>query len=147
VLGGVAGHACLFGSAAGVAALGSQFLPGSLIFTLDELALFVTPRTPPAGELRSLGFQVPAGREAVTAGALSPRAFGHTGFTGTSLFIDPEDGAICVLLSNRGHPAQRETDMRALRRGFHQAAARVLARDRRDHPFFSNGSRPARAHR
>jgi CubicO group peptidase (beta-lactamase class C family) len=130
VLGGVAGHAGLFGSAAGVAALGSQFLPGSLIFTLDELALFVTPRTPPAGELRSLGFQVPAGRDAVTAGALSPRAFGHTGFTGTSLFIDPEDGAICVLLSNRGHPAQRETDMRALRRGFHQAAARVLARDR-----------------
>ena len=130
VLGGVAGHAGLFGSARGVAALGSQFLPGSKIFSLGELALFVTPRTPPDGELRSLGFQVPSGSESVTAGALSPRAFGHTGFTGTSLFIDPEDGGICVLLSNRVHPAQRQTDMRALRRGFHQAAARVLARDR-----------------
>jgi CubicO group peptidase (beta-lactamase class C family) len=129
VLGGVAGHAGLFGSAPGVAALGAQFLPGSQIFTLDELALFVTPRTPQDGELRTLGFQVPVGEKSVTAGALSPRAFGHTGFTGTSLFIDPEDGAICVLLSNRGHPEQRHTDMRALRQGFHRAAARVLARD------------------
>jgi CubicO group peptidase (beta-lactamase class C family) len=129
ILGGVAGHAGLFGSALGVAVLGSQFLPGSRIFSMDELALFVTPRTPPEGELRTLGFLVPVGQETVTAGALSPRAFGHTGFTGTSLFIDPEDGAVCVLLSNRGHPAQRPTDMRALRRGFHETAARVLARD------------------
>ena len=128
VLGGVAGHAGLFGTAAGVAILARQFLPGSELFDLDELGLFVTPRTSPHGDLRTIGFQVPQGDDAVTAAAFSSRAFGHTGFTGTSLFIDPGDATICVLLTNRVHPGQGTTDMLALRRGFHQAVARVLAR-------------------
>ena len=101
VLGGVAGHAGLFGTAAGVAILARQFLPGSELFDLDELGLFVTPRTSPQGDLRTIGFQVPQGDDAVTAAAFSSRAFGHTGFTGTSLFIDPGDATICVLLTNR----------------------------------------------
>jgi len=128
VLGGVAGHAGLFGTAAGVARLARQFLPGSHLFELDELGLFVTPRTSPEGDLRTLGFQVPQGDTAVTAAALSSRAFGHTGFTGTSLFIDPSDASICVLLTNRVHPGVGTTDMLAVRRGFHRAAARMLAR-------------------
>jgi len=128
VLNGVAGHAGLFGTATGVALLARQFLPGSALFDLDELGLFVTPRTPPHGELRSIGFHVPRGDDAVTAGAFSSRTFGHTGFTGTSLFIDPGDATICVLLTNRVHPARGSTDMQALRRGFHLAAARALAR-------------------
>ncbi len=128
VLGGVAGHAGLFGTAAGVAQLARQFLPGSELFELDELGLFVTPRTSPEGDLRTIGFQVPQGDDAVTAGAFSSRAFGHTGFTGTSLFIDPSDATVCVLLTNRVHPGPGTTDMKALRRGFHRAVARVLAR-------------------
>lgn len=128
VLGGVAGHAGLFGTAAGVAFLARQFLPGSELFDLDELGLFVTPRTSPLGDLRTIGFQVPQGADAVTAAALSSRTFGHTGFTGTSLFIDPGDATICVLLTNRIHPGPGTTHMLALRRGFHQAAARILAR-------------------
>jgi len=109
-----------------VAVLARQFLPGSELFDLDELGLFVTPRTPAPGELRSIGFHVPRGENAVTGNAFSPRTFGHTGFTGTSLIIDPGDATICVLLTNRIHPALGGTDMLALRRGFHQAAAWAL---------------------
>ena len=55
-------------------------------------------------------------------GVLPPRAFGHTGFTGTSVFLDPEAGRISVLLTNRVHPQVREVDMNGLRRRFHEIA-------------------------
>ena len=46
-------------------------------------------------------------------------AFGHTGFTGTSVWIDPEEGVVAVLLTNRIHPGVRGTDFNAVRRRFH----------------------------
>ena len=52
-----------------------------------------------------------------------PAAFGHTGFTGASLFVDPERGRVCVLLTNRLHPDARGVDMNAFRRRFHEIAA------------------------
>jgi CubicO group peptidase (beta-lactamase class C family) len=122
--GGIAGHAGLFGDAAGVARLGSQFLPGSRLFELDELALFVTSRTPGGAQERSVGFRI---GDAAAGDALSPRAFGHTGFTGASLFIDPQTAALFVLLTNRVHPVVPDTDMQALRRDFHRLAIALLA--------------------
>ncbi len=122
-LGGVAGHAGLFGTVAGVARLGVQFLPGSDLFELDELSLFVTSRTPDQAQERSIGFRL---ADPAATGALSERAFGHTGFTGTSLFIDPQTAAIFVLLTNRVHPAVPPTDMQALRLEFHRLAAACL---------------------
>ena len=53
---------------------------------------------------------------------LSPGAFGHTGFTGTSLWIDPERRLYAVLLANRVHPSAGDpADMLAVRRAFHDA--------------------------
>jgi CubicO group peptidase (beta-lactamase class C family) len=126
-LGGAAGHAGLFGTAAGVATLGCQFLPGSRLFENDELTLFVTSQTPGREEERSVGFLLTAGGRTAAGTALSPRAVGHVGFTGTSLFVDPETAGVFVLLTNRVHPEAREIEMKALRRGFHQAAAALVA--------------------
>jgi CubicO group peptidase (beta-lactamase class C family) len=55
---------------------------------------------------------------------LSPRAFGHTGFTGTSLWIDPERRLYAVLLANRVHPTPKDpSDILAVRQAFHDAIA------------------------
>ena len=52
---------------------------------------------------------------------MSRRAFGHTGFTGTSVWIDPDSGRIAVLLTNRVHPAVKPVDFNEVRRRFHEA--------------------------
>ena len=79
-------------------------------------------RPPGLGEDRGLGWQL-----ASTAGSagepLGPAAYGHTGFTGASLFVDPERSRVAVLLSNRLHPDARTVEMNAFRRRFHEIAA------------------------
>jgi CubicO group peptidase (beta-lactamase class C family) len=52
---------------------------------------------------------------------LSPRAFGHTGFTGTSLWIDPDRGVYAALLTNRVHPTRQKEAIRNVRRAWHDA--------------------------
>jgi CubicO group peptidase (beta-lactamase class C family) len=47
-------------------------------------------------------------------------SFGHTGFTGTSLWVDPDSGRVAVLLTNRIHPQVRDVDFNAVRRRFHE---------------------------
>jgi CubicO group peptidase (beta-lactamase class C family) len=56
---------------------------------------------------------------------LSPSAFGHAGFTGTSLWIDPQRDRYFVLLTNRAYGAGTPDEMRAVRRGFHDALAAI----------------------
>ncbi|MFQ5767278.1 MAG: serine hydrolase domain-containing protein [Acidobacteriota bacterium] len=124
-LGGVSGHAGLFGSAPAVAVLGREFLPGSRLFKAAELTMFTTSGTQGLGEDRTVGFHLAAA--GCPAAGLSPRSYGHVGFTGTSLFLDPETATVFVLLTNRVHPRCREADMKAFRRGFHRLAARLLA--------------------
>jgi len=87
----------------------------------------VTSQTPGREEERSVGFLLATGGRTAAGTALSPRAMGQVGFTGTSLFVDPETAGVFVLLTNRVHPDAREIEMKALRRGFHQAAAALLA--------------------
>ncbi|OGQ13360.1 MAG: hypothetical protein A2138_12945 [Deltaproteobacteria bacterium RBG_16_71_12] len=118
-MGGVAGHAGLFGSLIDVEAAARFFLRALTEDGEATLASFAA-----GGGERGLGFErtTPDG---TTAGALSPRAVGHLGFTGTSLFVDPDPpGAAYVLLTNRVHES-REHKRRIFlaRRAFHRAAA------------------------
>lgn len=110
--GGVAGNAGLFGTARDVWELARPWLDPS---RRD----FVADRTPSLSEARGLAWQGSRG-----AGSAVPKmpvsAFGHTGFTGTSVWLDPERGRIFVLLSNRIHPGVRGTDFNAVRRRFHE---------------------------
>ncbi len=112
--GGVAGNAGLFGKARDVWALARPWLaPGS-----DE---FCRDRTAELSEARGLAWQGARGAGSAVA-AMSPRAFGHTGFTGTSVWIDPAIDRIWILLTNRVHPAVRDANFNEVRRRFHDAA-------------------------
>ena len=125
-LGGAAGNAGLFGTARAVWSLARVFLRGGPGFLGDEeRALFGHDFTPGLSQARAVGFQLAATPGCSAGPALSPRAFGHTGFTGTSLWIDPEAERIAVLLANRVHPVYRDRDLHPLRREFN-ALARAL---------------------
>ncbi|MBI1951642.1 MAG: beta-lactamase family protein [Acidobacteria bacterium] len=128
LLGGVSAHAGLFGTARDILAVAREILdpgagPGAGLLDRERRALFAANLTAGLGENRSLGFQIAGGSGGAAGEALSARSFGHTGFTGTSLWIDPDARRIYVLLTNRVHPEFREIDMNAIRRGFHEAAA------------------------
>jgi CubicO group peptidase (beta-lactamase class C family) len=129
VMGGVAGHAGLFGTVRAVRTVASAWLETSLPgLTAAVRDRFWTPSATP-GSTRRLGFDGPSPDGSGTAGtAVSMSAVGHTGYTGTSLWIDPaaEGGPrIYVLLSNRVHPVRTNDAIRAFRPRFHEAAAKL----------------------
>jgi CubicO group peptidase (beta-lactamase class C family) len=114
--GGVAGNAGLFGAAADVWALARPWLdPARREWTRD--------RTPDLSEARGLAWQGRRGAGSAVP-SMSDRAFGHTGFTGTSVWVDPEADRIAVLLTNRVHPEVRAIDFNAVRKRFHEAVWR-----------------------
>jgi CubicO group peptidase (beta-lactamase class C family) len=126
-MGGVSGHAGLFGTARDVAKLGNAFLGGGRGWLAGPLARAATRRAGiVAGSSRALLFDtfVPGG----PAGSLlSPRAFGHTGFTGTSLWCDPATDVCIVLLSNRVHPSRENAKIQEVRRRVHDLVAASIA--------------------
>lgn len=109
-LGGVAGHAGLFGTAAEVREIGRAILdgPGALLRPADSGA-------------RTFGL-VPAGLTDSVRGVLDHDAVGHFGFTGTSLWLEPGRRRVFVLLANRVHPVHPTRSFVAVRRGFHERA-------------------------
>ena len=110
--GGVSAHAGLFGTAGDVWALARPWLdPGRREFTRD--------RTPGLSEARGLAWQGARGASSIPDEGFSPGSFGHTGFTGTSVWIDPDREQIVVLLTNRVHPEARG-DFNEVRRRFHR---------------------------
>ena len=72
------------------------------------------------GSSRALGWDTMLPTSSCGTG-LSPRAIGHTGFTGTSLWIDPEQDLYMVLLTNRVHPTRDNNALQRVRRGVHDA--------------------------
>lgn len=108
-LGGVAGHAGVFSTAADLTRyarmmLGRGALDGVRILSDAAYESFVTPRDTSSGK-RALGWDVASGFAASNKGeAFSTTAYGHGGFTGTGLWIDPVRDLFLVFLSNRVHP-------------------------------------------
>ena len=119
-MGGVAGHAGLFGALDDVAALVREILtPGGLGIGSRGRRRLLEP-VQDGG--RSFGFQ-PAAHSPAVSGILPDRAPGHTGFTGTSLWLDPAAGRYWVLLTNRVHPVAEPSGFQAVRREFHRLSA------------------------
>jgi len=119
-LGGMSGNSGLWGTAAGVLELARHHLPGrSSLLTDDELDLMAAGATPGMEQKRGLGWQLSSSPGCSAGPSLSPGSFGHTGFTGCSLWIDRQRAAVLVLLSNRHHPGHRDLDLHPLRRRFH----------------------------
>jgi serine-type D-Ala-D-Ala carboxypeptidase len=129
-LNGVAGHAGLFGTAAGVATFGRTMLRAARgekslppPFTPDLVRLF-TSKTSVPGSSRALGWDTMLPTSSCGT-RMSPAAFGHVGFTGTSLWIDPARDRYYVLLTNRAGAGGSLDAMRAIRRAFHDAVAEL----------------------
>ena len=128
-LDGVAGNAGLFGTSEGVSKLAAEYLPGGgQLLTAEEAVTATSSLTNGLEEQRGLGWQMASTAGSSAGTGLSPHSFGHTGFTGVSVWVDPSSRGIFVLLTNRNHPEQRETDLNPLRRRFHVLAARSLIR-------------------
>ena len=107
-LGGIGGHAGLFSTAADLARfaramLGRGELDGHRIFSPETAALLFTKPTASLGG-RTLGWDADSSYAKNRAPTFSPRAFGHGGFTGTALWIDPDKDLFVLFLSNRVHP-------------------------------------------
>jgi len=116
---GVSGNAGLFGTVGGVLALATAYLGGGEFFSPYEISLATADHSRGLEQARGLGWQLASSPGCSAGPALAPTAFGHNGFTGTSLWVDPTMGLAIVLLSNRIHPGHRPTDLHPLRRRFH----------------------------
>jgi CubicO group peptidase (beta-lactamase class C family) len=125
---GVAGHAGLFSTAEEVFKIAQQFLPNyTQLLKPETCELFRTNFTMGMNEDRSFAFQL-ASTEGSTAGTkMSPESFGHNGFTGTSLWIDPVNDRVFVLLTNRTHNHPLPfVNINSVRRRFHDLAVELL---------------------
>ncbi len=122
---GIAGHAGLFGTATDLARFGMAMLRGGAldrvrILRAETVAEATKNQTPGLGpEPRGLGWAL-RGWPFVGTRA-SPAAFGHTGFTGTSLVVDPQRDLVIVLLTNRVHPLVKDRTISGFTSAFHDA--------------------------
>jgi CubicO group peptidase (beta-lactamase class C family) len=113
-LGGVSGHAGLFSNAADLARFAQWLLRLSKIDSL-RVREFTHRQGIPAGSSRALGWDTPS-QNSSAGTKLGPNAFGHTGFTGTSIWLDPDRDVFIILLSNRVNPTRANTKIFQVRR-------------------------------
>ncbi len=152
-LGGISSHAGLFSSAADLLRLAAMYLDeGPRILSPATIAEATSNHTAGLVKARGLGWELPgrgrqpreewapsvearrvhpAARNGMPApraygDLLSMRSFGHTGFTGTSLAIDPERGLVIILLTNRTHPDASNDRIGTVRPRFHNLVAASL---------------------
>ena len=123
-LGGVSGNAGLFGSAVDLAKFAQCLLRGGDgIFREDHVRVWTQRESDQSS--RALGWDTPSpGSSAGTE--FGPNSFGHTGFTGTSIWVDPEAQMFSVLLSNRTYPSRANDKHIAVRPEFQNSVARFI---------------------
>ena len=122
-LDGISGHAGLFSNAGDLSRFAAMLLNGGAWDTLqlihaETVAEFTRRQDLPPGSSRALGWDTPDEPRTANSSAgtlLSQRAFGHTGFTGTSLWMDPERDLFIILLTNRVNEPDGNTAIRRVR--------------------------------
>ncbi|CAN5638143.1 serine hydrolase domain-containing protein [soil metagenome] len=122
---GVAGHAGLFSNVKETFKIAQQFLAEETILLKPETCkLFRTNFTKGLNEARSIAFQLAETKDSTASQALAKDSFGHLGFTGTSLWIEPETERIFILLTNRTHAHELPfANINSVRRRFHELAS------------------------
>ncbi|HXT74438.1 MAG TPA: serine hydrolase, partial [Candidatus Angelobacter sp.] len=123
-MGGIAGHAGMFSTAQDISVFAQMMLNGGMyaqerIFTRAMIDQF-TERVNVGDSARALGWDVPT-ENSSSGHYMSQRAYGHNGFTGTSMWIDPEKGLFVILLTNRVYPSTANDKIRQVRPALHDA--------------------------
>ncbi|KAF4406928.1 MULTISPECIES: serine hydrolase [Streptomyces] len=139
VLGGVGGHAGLFSTLGDMELLGTALAGGGRgLLRPGTFALMTAPHTDGLELRRALAWQGrdPAGSPVGTV--FGGDSYGHTGFTGTSLWVDPATRRYAVLLTNRVHPTRAGDGITTVRRAFHDTCGIMPDRQRQ-------GARPRKA--
>lgn len=130
-LGGVAGHAGLFSIAADLAVFCRMMLQegewnGARILGAESVREMITPQPIPDSDFQGLGWQLQEERGQKTGSLISPRTYGHTGFTGTSLWLDPDYDLAVILLTNAVHPSRITAERAPVRQGFHRIVSEAV---------------------
>ncbi len=127
-MGGVSGQAGLFGTIEDVAAVADAWLDSFLRdggrFDAGLVRQFWQKSSVP-GSTRALGFDTPSPQASQAGGGFGPRTVGHLGFTGTSLWIDPDRELVVVLLTNRVHPTRSNDAIKRFRPALHERVADI----------------------
>ena len=129
-MGGISGNAGLFSTAGDLTAFAQMMLNGGIyahhrLLTSATIEQF-TQRQTVGNSARTLGWDVPTPPTSSAGHFFSPESFGHTGFTGTSLWIDPERQLFVVLLTNRVNPTRTDEQIRQVRPAVHDAILQAL---------------------
>lgn len=129
-LGGVAGHAGLFSTVDDLGRFGRMLLDkgecdGKQILSPQMVSLFNKPQIADLNPQIGLGWRLRSSLESRIGFLASPRSFGHTGFTGTTLWIDPDNRVVATLLTNAIHPSRAEAKREGIRLGFHRAVTKM----------------------
>jgi CubicO group peptidase (beta-lactamase class C family) len=127
-MGGVAGHAGLFSTVKDLSIFATMLLNGGEYngMRIVKAATLVRWSAPQNRESsRTLGWDSPS-KNSSAGHFFSPRSFGHTGFTGTSIWIDPERGLYVILLTNRVNPVRDNISYIHLRRAVADAVQQAI---------------------
>jgi CubicO group peptidase (beta-lactamase class C family) len=126
VLGGVAGHAGLFSTAEDVARFAHVMISGgSPILRRETIALFTRRESSPSGSSRALGWDTPSA-PSQSGTQFGPHSYGHLGYTGTSLWIDPDRQLSITLLTNRTWPDCSNQSIKIVRPKVHDAVIKAV---------------------
>jgi CubicO group peptidase (beta-lactamase class C family) len=126
VMGGVAGHAGCFATALDVSVFAQCMLQGgSPLVKRETLEIFTRRQDTPTGTSRALGWDTPS-QPSQSGKYFSSRSYGHLGYTGTSLWIDPDRQLSITLLTNRTWPDRGSQSIKQIRPAFHNAVIEAL---------------------
>jgi beta-N-acetylhexosaminidase len=128
-MGGVAGHAGMFTTAGDLATFCQMLLSGGMydyhrLLNRATIAQFTAPQ-PPAGNTGTLGWMMPTPNSS-SGHYFSPHSFGHLGYAGTSMWIDPDRQLFVILLTNRVYPTRENNKIAAVRPAVHDAVMESL---------------------
>lgn len=129
--GGVSGHAGLFSTAADLLLYGQMWLNGGQLggrrlLSQATVRAATTEQTAGLDDRRAIGWLLKTRDYASSGDLFTWKAYGHTGFTGTSLWVDPELELVAVLLTNRVHPTRDNPAFLSVRARFHNLVAAAI---------------------
>ena len=128
-VGGIAGHAGLFATAADVARFGQAWLSGDPLLSISRELRAEATRQQVSGQHRlGLGWMLKSDQDSSAGDRYSASSYGHTGFTGTSLWIDPERQLVCAVLTNRVYHGRQPEGIHAFRRAIHHNIVQAVDR-------------------